>query len=112
MEKKIIQVIPADGWLAVLAKRNEDGTVGMVPMKMTFWGLREDGIVSGYAAANIWEPCDEAPDFAGFIHESEPIEKLSTDAEQAVRFMERRQRKLNPPAVESGDRIGDKRKGG
>ena len=76
MEKKILQIIPADGWLAVFT--NEDKTRTKFPL--VCWALVEDEhgqSVQGMYGGDYVEFCMEISNFSEYEHLSEPPYRLT-----------------------------------
>lgn len=68
--KKIIQIIPAEGWLALY----NDGQGGQFADRIAMWALvqDEDGKtdVEGLSATDYVDRCEEMVNFDCYIHES------------------------------------------
>lgn len=100
----IQQIVPADGWHAVFVTRGDVGEVELYTTLICAWALVEHEdlggkfrSITGYGATDMVDPVDGCPDFLGYLHEGDPEgpDKYREDAERALRWVERRERKAS-----------------
>lgn len=63
----IIQMMPADGWMAEY--KLDDGT--LVRERVPMWGLTRDGIIWGMANCKGWFEVNDAINLVRFVHKDD-----------------------------------------
>lgn len=87
--RRIVQIIPAEGWYAVVARRRASGEPLLEQQPLACWALIEDEDeegcwrdVVGLTADGDVEECYLRERFVGYLREGEPIEKWRAKAER------------------------------
>jgi hypothetical protein len=96
--EKIVQIIPADGWSAVFAFRNDDtGAVALHEERLSCWALLEEHreqYMGGCTPGDFYtSPVDKDPNFVGYRHvddEESAEEKYLEEAGRHLQWQEER----------------------
>jgi hypothetical protein len=93
MMRQLVQIIPAEGWRAVLAGRLRTGGVVLRDKPLACWALvedrDEDGAwrdVVGLTADGDVEECDLKGGFVGYLREGDDVRKWQAKAERMLTF--------------------------
>lgn len=104
MEKKIIQIMPAEGWKAVHAARGEDGGIELSEETLVCWALVETPPspdeeelfreVVGMVAESYVEAAEEFESFVAYLAPGENSDRFHRAAERHLELEDKRQREM------------------